>query len=92
VPRFDHPAVGSDHDVWIENRKKRVEVTAARGSEEGVDNFSLAGEIGVGNLGRSLHPAARAAREPTPPTALEGASSPTGSPPRSLPPSSRWEE
>jgi hypothetical protein len=29
-------AVGSDHDVWIENREKRVQVTAARGCEEGV--------------------------------------------------------
>src|SRR6266566_4072620 len=39
------------------------EVTAARGSEEGVDHFSASGEIGVGNHGRSLHPAAGAARE-----------------------------
>src|SRR6266566_8741848 len=29
------------------------EVTAARGSEEGVDHFSASGEIGVGNYGRS---------------------------------------
>src|SRR5215204_5504680 len=56
-------AVGSEHDVWVEHRNQRVEVAAARGSEEGVNDFSLAGEIGVGNIGRSPHPAACAARE-----------------------------
>jgi hypothetical protein len=56
-------AVGSDHNLWIENRQKCVEVTAARGSEESIDNFSLTGEIGIGSLGRSSHSAARAARE-----------------------------
>src|SRR2546429_9270264 len=55
--------VGSQHDVWIEHCQQRVEVTAARGSEEGVDHFSLASEIGVGNRGRSLYTAACAARE-----------------------------
>jgi hypothetical protein len=42
---------------------KRVEVTAACGSEEGIDNLSRAGEIDVGSLGRRLHSAARPARE-----------------------------
>jgi hypothetical protein len=56
-------AVGSEHDVWVEHREKRLEVTAARGSEEGVDDLSLTGEIGVGDRGRSLHPAACAAGE-----------------------------
>jgi hypothetical protein len=39
--------VGSEHDFRVEHRDERVEVAAARGSEEGVDDFSLAGEIGV---------------------------------------------
>ena len=30
-------AVGSEHDVWVEHREQRGEITAARGSEEGVD-------------------------------------------------------
>src|SRR5216683_343784 len=33
--------VGSDHDVRVEDREKPVEVTAAQGSEEGVDDFPL---------------------------------------------------
>jgi hypothetical protein len=40
-------AVGSEHDVRVEHRDKRVEVSIARGGEEGVDDFSLAGEIQV---------------------------------------------
>lgn len=39
------------------NREKRVEVAIARGSEEGVDEFALAAEIGVGNRGHVLYPA-----------------------------------
>jgi hypothetical protein len=56
-------ALSARNDVWVERREQRIEVTAARGSEEGIDNFSLAGEIGVGNRGHSLHPAAGAAGE-----------------------------
>jgi hypothetical protein len=56
-------AIGAEQDVWVEHREKRVEVTGARGSEEGVDKFALAGEIGVGHRRRSPHPAACAARE-----------------------------
>ena len=37
--------------------------TIAGGSEEGVDDLPLAGEIGVGRNGCSLHPAAGAAGE-----------------------------
>ena len=59
----DGTAVCSEHDVRVEHRQQRGEVTAARGGEEGVDDFSLAGEIGVGNRGRSPYPAARAAGE-----------------------------
>jgi hypothetical protein len=55
--------VGSEYDVWVEQGEERVEVTTARGSEEGLDYFSLAGEICVGDRGRSLHPAACAACE-----------------------------
>ena len=61
LPRRAHfhvCAVGSEHDVWVEHREKRLEVTLARGGQEGVDDFSLAGAIGVGNRGRSLYPAA----------------------------------
>src|SRR6059058_6095402 len=36
-------AVGTDHDVRVEHSDERVEVTTAQCSEEGVDNFSLAG-------------------------------------------------
>src|SRR5947208_3512344 len=55
--------VGSEHDIWVEYREKRVEVTAARGSEKGIDHFSLRCEIDVGSRGRSLYPATCAARE-----------------------------
>src|SRR6266568_7321515 len=55
--------IGSKHSIWVEHRKKGVEVTTARGSEEGVDYFSLAGEIDVGISGRSLHPPTCAARK-----------------------------
>ena len=63
APAGNGTAVGSDHDVWIENREKRVQVTAARRCEEGVYDLSLRGGIGVGDAGCSLHPAASAARE-----------------------------
>ena len=56
-------SVGSEDDVRVEHREKRIEVTAPRGGEEGVDDFSLTGEIAVGHRGRSLHSAAGAARE-----------------------------
>src|SRR6266567_70976 len=55
--------IGSKHRIWVEHRKKGVEVTTARGSEEGVDYFSLACEIDVGICGRSLHPPTCAARK-----------------------------
>lgn len=51
-------ATASDHDVWVEHRKQRVEVALVRGNQEGVDSFSLAREIGIGNRVRGLHPAA----------------------------------
>jgi hypothetical protein len=58
-----HCAVGSEHDIRVEHCNKRVEVTVARGGEEGVDDFSLVGQVGVGNHVRSPYPAACPARE-----------------------------
>jgi hypothetical protein len=51
------------HDVRVEHREQRVEITVARGSEEGVDDLWLVGEVGVGSSAPSPHPAARTARE-----------------------------
>src|SRR5215212_1510691 len=65
----DHPrrARGSgvcpEHDFRIEHREERVEVAAARGGEEGVDDLPLAAEIGVGSRGRPPHAAACPARQ-----------------------------
>jgi hypothetical protein len=56
-------AVRPKHDVRVQAREQRVKVPATGGGKEGVDDFSLAGEIGVGNGGRILHPAAGSARE-----------------------------
>ncbi len=56
-------AVGSEHDVRVEHREQLLEVTAARGGEEGIDDRSLLAEIRIGNRGRSLHPATGPARE-----------------------------
>ncbi len=53
----------SEYDVRVEHREQGVEGTFARGGEEGVDHFSLIGEIGVLNPRSSPHPAACAARE-----------------------------
>src|SRR5215208_7122792 len=51
-----------EHDVRVEHRDERFKVPVSCGSEEGVYDFSLASEIGVRNIGRSLHAAACAAR------------------------------
>lgn len=48
--------VGPEHDLGIEQRNQRVEVTFARGSQEGSDHLALAGGIGAGNRRRSLYP------------------------------------
>src|SRR4051794_41792772 len=56
-------AVGSEDDVRVEEREKCVEFAAAGGSEEGVDNLSLASEIGAGSSSRSLDTSARPAGE-----------------------------
>src|SRR5262249_41600676 len=66
LPRYtrghDTP-VSSDHDVGVEQREERVEVTVAGGGEEGADDLLLADGVGVGARGRPLHPAAGAAGE-----------------------------
>ena len=61
--RTRRPAVGSQDDVRVEDGDERVEVAVASGGEERVDDFALAGAIGVGSRGLPLHPAASAAGE-----------------------------
>jgi hypothetical protein len=56
-------AVGPEHDVRVEHREQCLEVTAARRGHEGLDDLPLAGEIRLGQRGRSLYPTASAARE-----------------------------
>jgi hypothetical protein len=55
--------VGPQHHVGIQQRHQRLEVTAARGSQERVHDGSLAAEIGVGDSGSALDSAAGAAGE-----------------------------
>jgi hypothetical protein len=40
-----------------------MEIAVARRSKEGIDDLSLAGEIGIGGSGCAKHPVPRAARE-----------------------------
>src|SRR5829696_1684845 len=47
-------AVGSQNDVRVEHREQRLEVAAARGGEERVDDVSLAAEIDVGHQVRTF--------------------------------------
>jgi len=54
--------VGLEHHIWVENRHKRREVAITRGSEERVNDCSLAGQISIGDL-RPSHPAPCAAGE-----------------------------
>src|SRR6202046_5712134 len=56
-------SVRSVYNIWIEHGEKRVEVTAAHGCEKGINNFSLAAEMDIGNWSRFPHPTARTARE-----------------------------
>ena len=55
-------AVGAHHDVWVEHRDERLEVTVARRGEERVDDLALAGDVGI-RLGRTPHPSPRPAGE-----------------------------
>ena len=55
--------IGSQNDVWVEERDQGTEVALAGGGEVGVDDLALAAEVGVGESGCSLHPAACTARE-----------------------------
>jgi hypothetical protein len=56
APAWTAARIGPEHHVWIEQREQRVEVTVARGSEEGVDHFSLPRKIIVEIRGRCLDP------------------------------------
>ena len=64
LPRASPPraAVDAEYDVGVEHRNQRVEVSAPRGGEEGVDELSLADRIEVRYRG-TLHPAACATGE-----------------------------
>jgi len=54
-------AVGSQHDVRIQECKQCGEVAATRGGEEGVDDLSVGGEVCVAGLCGALDPAPCAA-------------------------------
>src|SRR5262249_33057585 len=54
-------AVGSNHDMRIEYSEKRVEVAGSSSSEKGINNFTLAAEVRIGDRRRFLYPAASAA-------------------------------
>jgi hypothetical protein len=47
-----------EHDVGVEHREERVEVTLARRGEEGVDDLSLAAEVGLRDGGGPADPPA----------------------------------
>jgi hypothetical protein len=53
--------IGAEYDVGVKDCEKGLEVTATGGGEEGIDDLSLAGEVGVVRCWRSLDPAAGAA-------------------------------
>src|SRR5262245_19321178 len=55
-------AIGPHHDIRVEDRKQRLEITAARGGKKGLDHFSLAPAIGIRSRGPSAYSAARSAR------------------------------
>jgi len=46
-------AIGTQHDVRIEQRYQRIEVAAARRGKERCDDLALADEIGIGDSGGS---------------------------------------
>ena len=55
--------VGAKHDVRIEHREQCREIASARGSEECVNDFALAGEIDFGGDGGAPHATAGTAGE-----------------------------
>ncbi len=55
--------VGDEHHVGVEQRDQGVELTVARRGEEGIDDLSLTGGVGVGNRACSLDAAASSAGE-----------------------------
>src|SRR5262249_32634979 len=58
----DGRAIGPHHDIRVEDRKQRLEITAARSGKKGLDHFSLAPAIGVRSRSPSAYSAARPAR------------------------------
>src|SRR5262245_18552175 len=58
----DSHAIGPDHDIWVEDREQRLEITVARSGEKGLDHFSLACAIGIRSRGPSAHSTTRSAR------------------------------
>ena len=46
-PRCARASIRSDYNIWIEHRDEGIEVAAAHGGEEGVNNFSLPIEVGI---------------------------------------------
>jgi hypothetical protein len=56
-----HPAVGAQHDVWIEDGEQRPEITGACCGKERIGDGPLAIKTNVG-YGRALDPATSSAR------------------------------
>ena len=52
-----------ESDVWVQQRDRPFEVTVPCGIQEGVDDDSVTGGVGGGNLGRLPHPPTGAAGE-----------------------------
>ena len=59
MPARHGTVVGSEHDVQVEHRDKRAEVTVAGGGEDGVAEVSSGGDVGVGSWAASRRPHAR---------------------------------
>ena len=61
--RAGRATVGPEHDVGIEHRDERVEITLAGGCEERLDDLPLGGEVCVRDRIGAAHAPARPARE-----------------------------
>ena len=57
------PGIGPEHDIGVEHGDQRVEVTLARGGDEGVDDLPLGAEVGVRERRGTADAAAGTARE-----------------------------
>jgi hypothetical protein len=56
--------VGAEHDIGVQHLEQRLEVPFTRGGEEGVDDFTLTAEAGVGDRGLLLDAAGAAGELP----------------------------